>query len=117
MKYIIQETHISSSSSHYHVKTVVFNHCKTCTDSSSSLADCVVKMFCELTDAYDKKILRSFNLQANLLNKKFATDYECTAAFFRAVIKRACLVSENDTWKTYADKVVKVYKLCGRDIN
>ena len=112
MKYLIQETRLSSSSSHYHAKTILFNHGKICTDSSSSLAECVVKMFCELTDAYESKELRSFNSQANLLNAKFGKDYECTAAFFRAVINRACLVSENDSWKTYAEKIAKVYKLC-----
>lgn len=112
MKYIIQETQLCSSSSHYHAKTILFNHGKTCTDSTNNLAECVVKMFCELTDAYESKELRSFNSQANLLNTKFAADYDCTAAFFRATIKRACLVSENDSWKTYADKITKVYKLC-----
>ena len=53
----------------YHLKITLFQHCKTCTDTSEDYATCVLSILRELLQSYENGVLMSFRGNVNLLEK------------------------------------------------
>ena len=51
----------------YHLKVILFHHCKTCTDTSEDYATCVLSIQRELRQSYENGVLMAFRGNVNLL--------------------------------------------------
>ena len=51
----------------YHLKIILFRHCKTCTDPSEDCATCVLSILRELSQSYKNGVLMAFRGNVNLL--------------------------------------------------
>ena len=54
----------------YHLKIILFKHCKICTDTSEDYATCVLSILRELVQSYENGVLMSFRENVNLLEGK-----------------------------------------------
>ena len=54
----------------YHLKIILFRHCKTCTDPSEDCATCVLSILRELVQSYENGVLMAFRGNVNLLEGK-----------------------------------------------
>ena len=54
----------------YHLKVILFQHCKICTDPSEDYATCVLSTLRELSQSYENGVLMSFCENVNLLEGK-----------------------------------------------
>ena len=55
----------------YHLKIILFHHCKICTDTSEAYATCVLSILRELSQSYKNGVLMAFRGNVNLLEHKF----------------------------------------------
>ena len=53
----------------YHLKIMLFHHCKICTDTSEDYATCVLSILRELVQSYENGVLMSFHGNVNLLER------------------------------------------------
>ena len=53
----------------YHLKIMLFHHCKICTDTSEDYATCVLSILRELVQSYENGVLMSFHRNVNLLER------------------------------------------------
>ena len=86
----------------YVVKNVAFQHDMECSDSSKDIAECVVKMLCDLEHAYKSGRLISLVTGANIIMFNI---YGNRFDYIRQIIDRLCSVSETDSWETFAQKL------------
>ena len=59
----------------YHLKIILFHHCKKCTDSSEDYATCVLSILRELVQSYENSVLMSFRENVNLLEGTVKGDW------------------------------------------
>ena len=59
----------------YHLKIILFHHCKICTDSSEDYATCVLSILRELVQSYENSVLMSFRENVNLLEGTVKGDW------------------------------------------
>ena len=59
----------------YHIKVVLFHHCKVCIDTSEDYATCVLSIQRELVQAYENGVLMSFRGNVNLLEGRYIKYY------------------------------------------
>ena len=62
----------------YHLKIILFQHCKICTDTSEDYATCVLSTIRELSQSYENGVLMAFRGNVNLLTgpcKEYLCDY------------------------------------------
>ena len=52
----------------YHLKIILFHHCKICTDPSEDCATCVLSILRELVQSYENDVLMSFRGNVNLFD-------------------------------------------------
>ena len=55
----------------YHLKIILFHHCKICTNNSEDCATCVLSILRELVQSYENGVLMSFSGNVNLLERPF----------------------------------------------
>ena len=55
----------------YHIKVVLFHHCKICTDTSEDYTTCVLSILRELSQSYKNGVLMAFRGNVNLLKNTF----------------------------------------------
>ena len=53
----------------YHLKIILFHHCKTCTDTSEDYTICVLSILRELLQSYENGVLMAFCGNVNLLER------------------------------------------------
>ena len=59
----------------YHLKIILFHHCKICTDTSEDCATCVLSILRELVQSYENGVLMSFRGNVNLLEVPYEEDW------------------------------------------
>ena len=52
----------------YHLKVILFQHCKICTDTSEDYTTCVLSILRELVQSYENDVLMSFRGNVNLFD-------------------------------------------------
>ena len=80
----------------YHLKIILFHHCKICTDTSEDYTTCVLSILRELIQSYENGVLMAFRGNVNLLEgrlMKYNSDYARRALY--RIIK---LLSNFKTW-------------------
>ena len=55
----------------YHLKIILFQHCKICTDTSEDYTTCVLRILRELVQSYENGVLMAFRGNVNLLEHKY----------------------------------------------
>ena len=92
----------------YHVKTMVLNHSRECSDSSEGCAECVLKILAELKHAYETKRLNSFtdsNVSILPINNNFIDGiFDKTVIELEAAIKILCSVTDSDSCTTILER-------------
>ena len=59
----------------YHLKIILFQHCKICTDTSEDYTTCVLSILRELVQSYENGVLMSFRGNVSLLDGRFKQKY------------------------------------------
>ena len=59
----------------YHLKIILFHHCKICTNTSEDYATCVLSILRELEQSYGNGVLMSFCGNVNLLEVPYEEDH------------------------------------------
>ena len=59
----------------YHLKVILFHHCKICTDTSEDYATCVLSILRELVQSYANGILMAFRGNVNLLEGPYKSNW------------------------------------------
>ena len=79
----------------YHLKIILFHHCKICTDTSEDYATCVLSILRELVQSYKKGVLMAFRGDVNLLKGSFENYWSSVRSILNILIKR---LSNFKTW-------------------
>ena len=79
----------------YHIKVILFLHCKICTDTSEDYATCVLSILRELVQSYENGVLMSFRGNVNLLEGFFKRDWHYERGILNIIIKQ---LSNFTTW-------------------
>ena len=82
----------------YHLKIIVFHHCKICTDTSEDYTTCVLSILRELLQSYENGVLRAFRGDVNLLENAYDSrerDWRDQKGALNTLIKR---LSNFKTW-------------------
>ena len=93
----------------YHVKTMVLNHSRECSDSSEGCAECVLKILAELKHAYKTKRLNSFtdsnvSILPTCIDIFFDGILYKTVIELEAAIKILCSVTDSDSCTTILER-------------
>ena len=88
----------------YHVKTMVLNHSRECSDSSEGCAECVLKILAELKHAYETKRLNSFTGSNVSILPKNDIDQILYKTVIEAAIKILCSVTDSDSCTTILER-------------
>ena len=59
----------------YHLKVILFQHCKICTDTSEDYTTCVLSILRELGQSYKNGVLMAFRGNVNLLKSPYRTHW------------------------------------------
>ena len=79
----------------YHLKIILFHHCKICTDTSEDYATCVLSILRELVQSYKKGVLMAFRGDVKLLKGSFENYWSSVRSILNILIKR---LSNFKTW-------------------
>ena len=81
----------------YHLKIILFQHCKICTDTSEDYATCVLNILRELSQSYKNGVLMAFRGHVNLLlgEGNFKYDSHYARRILNRIIKQ---LSNFKTW-------------------
>ena len=79
----------------YHLKIILFRHCKTCTDTSEDYTTCVLSVLRELSQSYKNGVLMAFRGNVNLLEGYYQKDWHDERSELNSIIKR---LSNFKTW-------------------
>ena len=79
----------------YHLKIILFQHCKICTDTSEDYATCVLSILRELEQSYENGVLMAFRENVNLLKGYYKKDWPIERSELNMIIK---LISNFKTW-------------------
>ena len=71
----------------YHLKIILFQHCKICTDTSVDYATCVLSILRELIQSYENGVLMSFRGNVNLLEGRHKYDWDVERITLNKIIK------------------------------
>ena len=103
IKYISETQLRRRKLSSYHIKTIVLRHHTECTDTTDDLVKCILKIYQDLHQAYETKVLLSYQSNLNILDKSFS--YPGYKEKCEKYINTLCSVSVTDTWKTFIEKM------------
>ena len=80
----------------YHLKVILFQHCKICTDTSEDYTTCVKSILRELEQSYENGVLMAFRGNVNLLEGPHNNyDTDCDRRRLNRIIKQ---LSNFKTW-------------------
>ena len=79
----------------YHLKIILFHHCKICTDTSEDYTTCVLSILRELVQSYENGVLMSFRGNVNLLEGPSGGDRRYERSTLIRIIKQ---LSNFKTW-------------------
>ena len=80
----------------YHLKIILFHHCKICTDTSEDYATCILSILRELSQSYKNGVLMAFRGNVNLLEVPHNNyDTDCDRRRLNGIIKQ---LSNFKTW-------------------
>ena len=79
----------------YHLKIILFHHCKICTDTSEDYTTCVLSVLRELSQSYKNGVLMAFRGNVNLLEGHYQIDWHDERSELDRIIKR---LSNFKTW-------------------
>ena len=79
----------------YHLKIILFQHCKICTDTSEDYAACVLSILRELVQSYENGVLMAFRGNVNLLEGRNTYDSGHARRTLNRIIKQ---LSNFTTW-------------------
>ena len=79
----------------YHLKIILFHHCKICTDTSEDYTTCVLSILRELLQSYENGELMSFRGNVNLLEGRYKKDCYFERVILNRIIKQ---LSNFKTW-------------------
>ena len=79
----------------YHLKVILFQHCKICTDTSEDYTTCVLRILRELLQSYENGVLMAFSGNVNLLKGIRKKDWHDERSELNSIIKR---LSNFKTW-------------------
>ena len=83
----------------YHLKIILFHHCKICTDTSEDYTTCVLSILRELLQSYENDVLMAFrgnvNLLENICGKSYKYDWRDEKRTLNLLIKQ---LSNFKTW-------------------
>ena len=79
----------------YHLKIILFQHCKICTDTSEDYTTCVLRILRELVQSYENGVLMAFRVNVNLLEGRHKKDWHDERSELNSIIKR---LSNFKTW-------------------
>ena len=81
----------------YHLKIILFQHCKICTDTSEDYATCVLSILRELEQSYENGVLMAFSGNVNLLKGyyNYKKDWPIERSELNMIIG---LISNFKTW-------------------
>ena len=79
----------------YHLKIILFHHCKTCTDPSEDCATCVLSILRELLQSYENGVLMAFCGNVDLLGGRHKYDSDRSRRTLNRIIKQ---LSNFTTW-------------------
>ena len=81
----------------YHLKIILFQHCKICTDTSEDYATCVMSILRELGQSYENGELMSFRENVNLLERYQPYKY----AWCKAERALSTIIKQLSNFKTW----------------
>ena len=79
----------------YHLKIILFRHCKICTDTSEDYTTCVLSILRELRQSYENRVLMAFLGNVNLLEGFRKYDWHLEKRTLNTLIKQ---LSNFKTW-------------------
>ena len=79
----------------YHLKIILFHHCKICTDTSEDYATCVLSILRELVQSYENGVLMAFRGNVNLLKRPYEKNWHNEKRSLNRIIKQ---LSNFKTW-------------------
>ena len=79
----------------YHLKIILFHHCKICTDTSEGYTTCVLSMLRELVQSYENGVLMAFRGNVNLLKRPYENNWNHEKSLLNLIIKQ---LSNFKTW-------------------
>ena len=79
----------------YHLKIILFHHCKICTDTSEDYTTCVLSVLRELSQSYKNGELMAFRGNVNLLEGYDKKDWHDERSTLNRIIKK---LSNFKTW-------------------
>ena len=82
----------------YHLKIILFQHCKICTDTSEDYATCVLNILRELRQSHENGVLMSFRENVNLLESAQPSEYDWYRIEKRALNRIIKQLSNFKTW-------------------
>ena len=88
----------------YHLKVILYHHCKICTDTSEDYATCVLSIQRELVQAYENGVLMAFRGNVNLLEGRHEYDWDVERITLNKIIKH---LSNFKTWTLMRINVCK----------
>ena len=71
----------------YHLKIILFQHCKICTDTSVDYATCVLSILRELIQSYENGELMAFRGNVNLLEGRHKYDWDVERITLNGIIE------------------------------
>ena len=79
----------------YHLKIILFQHCKICSDTSEDYTTCVLSILRELVQSYENGVLMAFRGDVNLLEGPDEYDWSIERSTLIILIRR---LSNFKTW-------------------
>ena len=72
----------------YHLKIILFDHCKICTDTSEDYTTCVLSILRELEQSYENGVLMAFRGNVNLLKGPNGEEWYAESRTLNIIIKQ-----------------------------
>ena len=79
----------------YHLKIILFHHCKICTDTSEDYTTCVLSILRELVKSYENGVLMAFHGNVNILEGRYQYNRHNNRIALNRIIKE---LSNFKTW-------------------
>ena len=91
----------------YHMKNIALWHNRNCSVTSDGVEMCILNIFLDLYNAYRTKRLVSVFMHLNLLENASNSYFtETMAQTYREYIRKLCIVSKDDSWITYIQRLM-----------
>ena len=89
----------------YLLKNVVLQHSTTCSDTSDNYVDCVIKVYQDIGNAYNRWAFLSYHSNINILSTTGLIDCKKYEAYYQEFLTQLHSVSETDTFDSYVTRL------------